>query len=291
MLGNRVTVGSGRHAKFRKLAKSGRGKRSKGSYFAPPSPRSLLRELPVLLLIAVVLALLIKTFVMQAFFIPSGSMEETLLVGDRVIVNKLVYRFRDIHRGDIVVFSGLDSFTQDADARIAAPPSNILERVARGFRGLIGLGTTGEKDFIKRVIGVPGDIVACCNDGRVTVNSVPLEESSYVFEDDRQRFAPVVVGAGKIWVMGDHRSQSSDSRANGQVPVSRVIGRAVVIVWPLDRARGLRSPATFEKRSKAAVAQGVMASPLTLGIGGSAIATGLRRRRRTRDARLAGSTT
>jgi signal peptidase I len=203
----------------------------------------------VLLGVAVVLAVLLKMFVMQAFFIPSGSMEQTLHVGDRVIVNKVVYRLRDIHRGDVVVFNGLDSFVQDADARIDQPPTNPVQRVLGGLRSLVGAGSPGEKDFIKRVVGVPGDTVACCTDGHVTVNGVPLQEAGYVFEDDRKPFKPVVVGKGKIWVMGDHRSQSSDSRYNGQVPTSRVLGRAVYVVWPPTRAKGLRAPATFEKLS------------------------------------------
>lgn len=250
----------------------------------PAKPSSFLRELPLLLLVAVVLALVIKTFVMQAFFIPSGSMEETLRVGDRVVVNKLVYRFREIHRGDVVVFDGLDSFVQDTDARISAPPANFAARLARGLRSLIGLGEPGEKDFIKRVVGLPGDTVTCCVDGRVSVNGVPLDEGGYVFEDNHETFAPVVVAAGRIWVMGDHRSQSSDSRANGQVPSSRVIGRAVVVVWPAAHAKGLRAPRTFEGRPRVAAgrvaAASLAASPLSAGGTLTLVGWGLRRRRR-----------
>jgi signal peptidase I len=244
------------------------------------TPKSFLRELPILLLVAVVLALVIKTFFVQAFFIPSGSMEDTLQVGDRVLVNKLVYRFRDIHRGDVVVFNGLDSFVQDTDARIAPPPRNAFERVGVGVRRLIGLGDPGEKDFIKRVIGVPGDTVACCTKGQLTVNGKPLDEAGYVFEDDRQPFGPVTVAPGKIWVMGDHRSQSSDSRANGQVPASRVLGRAVVVVWPASHAKGLRAPATFEHRPRVRAAARVSRSPLTVAGVITFIGNGVRRRRR-----------
>lgn len=241
--------------------------------------KSFLRELPVLLLIAVVLAVLIKTFIVQAFFIPSSSMEQTLQIGDRVVVNKLVYRFRDIHRGDIVVFNGLDSFVQDSNAQIAAEPTNIVQRAARGLLALMGLGDPGEKDFIKRVIGVPGDTVACCNAGRVTVNGKPLDESGYVFEDDRQPFRPVKVAPGKLWVMGDHRSESSDSRANGQVPQARVLGRAIVVVWPLSRAKGLRSPKTFEGRPPASVAADVATSPVGMAAGLTVASWAVRRRR------------
>jgi signal peptidase I len=145
----------------------------------------------VLIGLALLLAILIKIFLVQAFFIPSGSMEETLQVGDRVLVNKLVYRFRDIGRGEVVVFNGLDSFVQDADMRVAAP-SNALERVFFKVGGLIGVPQPGEKDFIKRVIGLPGDVVACCTDGHVTVNGVPLDESSYVFEDNAEPFSETV---------------------------------------------------------------------------------------------------
>lgn len=243
------------------------------------APKSFLREVPVLLLAAIVLSLMIKTFIVQAFFIPSGSMEQTLRVGDRVIVNKLVYRFRDIHRGDVVVFNGLDSFVQDSDARIAPPASNPVERVVRGIRSLTGMGDPGEKDFIKRVIGLPGDTVACCSDGQVTVNGVPLDESGYVFEDDRRSFAPVIVAPGKIWVMGDHRSQSSDSRRNGQVPAARVLGRAVVVVWPIRHAKGLRAPPTFEGRPRApAGAAQVALSPLGVSFLVIAAGSGVRRR-------------
>jgi signal peptidase I len=255
----------------------------------PATPKSFLRELPVLLLVAIVLALFIKTFFVQAFFIPSGSMEETLQIGDRVLVNKLVYRFRDIHRGDVVVFNGLDSFVQDSDARIAAPPGNPVQRIARGMRSLVGLGDPGEKDFIKRVIGLPGDTVACCTNRHVTVNGKPLDEAGYVFEDDRQVFAPVVVAPGKIWVMGDHRSQSSDSRANGQVPSSRVLGRAVVVVWPAGHVKGLRAPATFEGRPRVRVASAAATSPL--GLAGVVTFTGYGVRRRRRHVRVAGRDT
>ena len=240
---------------------------------------SFLRELPVLLLVAVVLALVIKTFLIQAFFIPSGSMEQTLRIGDRVVVNKIVYRFRDIHRGDVVVFNGLDSFQPDSDAQVAPPPTNVVQRVMRGARSLVGLGDPGEKDFIKRVIGLPGDTVACCADGRVTVNGVALEEARYVFEDNRQPFAPVVVGRGKIWVMGDHRSQSSDSRINGQVPVARVLGRAVFVVWPISHARGLPAPATFRGRARVRVAVRVAASPFSVASVCVLAGSGVRRRR------------
>jgi signal peptidase I len=146
---------------------------------------SFFRELPFLVLIAFVLALLIKAFLVQAFYIPSGSMEQTLAVRDRVLVNKLVYRFRDVHRGEIVVFNGLDSWTPETEI---APPGNGLQRVLRSISGAVGVGAPNEKDFIKRVIGIPGDRVACCTNGHVTVQppgGSPVElDEPYLYQDD-----------------------------------------------------------------------------------------------------------
>ncbi len=219
-------------------AKKAKKKKGEGSF---------LRELPFLLLIAFVLALVIKAFFVQAFFIPSGSMERTLhgcpgCKGDRVLVNKLVYRFRDINRGEIVVFNGLDSFQAEVTV---PPPRNGFEAARRKISGLIGFGTLGERDYIKRVIGLPGDTVACCTNGAVTVNGVALNEP-YVFEDDQRQFGPVQVPEGKLFVMGDHRGSSQDSRNNGPVPIDKVIGRAFVVVWPPSRAKGLPIPGEIE---------------------------------------------
>jgi signal peptidase I len=248
---------------------------------------SFLRELPFLLLIAFVLALVIKAFLVQAFFIPSGSMEQTLhgcpgCHGDRVLVNKLVYRFRDIHRGEIVVFNGLDSFQPEVTV---PPPANAFDSARRKFSSLIGLGAPGEKDFIKRVIGLPGDSVACCTNGNVTVNGVELHEP-YLFEDDHQQFGPTVVPKGKLFVMGDHRSRSSDSRANGPVPIDKVVGRAFVVVWPPSRAKGLRVPGAIEHahvpKPAAAPPWSPTATPPALGLALALPVTALRRRRRRR---------
>ncbi len=253
---------------------------------------SFLRELPFLLLIAFVLALVIKAFLVQAFFIPSGSMEQTLhgcpgCRGDRVLVNKLVYKIRDIHRGEIVVFNGLDSFQAEV---VVPPPRNAFDSARRKFSSLIGLGAPGEKDFIKRVIGLPGDTVACCTNGHVTVNGVELHEP-YLYEDDRQQFAPVVVPKGKLFVMGDHRGRSSDSRANGPVPVNKVVGRAFVVVWPPSRIKGLRVPGEIEHAgvpkpaALPAPAWSVTATPPVLGLGLALPVTAVRRRVRRRRAR------
>jgi signal peptidase I len=231
--------------------------------------RSFWVELPVLLAIALVIALVIKTFVVQAFYIPSSSMEDTLLIGDKVLVNKLVYHFRAIEPGDIVVFSGAGSWTPAAPA--GRPSSEPLVRaydatLGRLFHSIAGLyGTPVDEEgtvFIKRVIGVPGDHVVCCNaQGLVTVNGVALQERSYVFPGAKPGDAPqgfsgrfnVTVPPGRLWVMGDNRPVSDDSRlrqgdpGHGTIAESEVIGRAFVIVWPPSRWRILNIPATFSQ--------------------------------------------
>ena len=250
---------------------------------------SFVRELPFLILIAFVLAMVIKQFLIQAFYIPSVSMTNTLQVGDRVLVNKLVYRFRDIHRGEIVVFDGKDSFSPEHFVR---PPRNALEKVTRKVGSLLGTGSPDEKDFIKRVMGLPGDTISCCDErGRVVVNGTSLDEP-YLFEDDRQPFGPVRVPEGRIFVMGDHRSRSSDSRAHisdanhGTVPIDDVIGRAFVIIWPPDNAKGLRVPSELEKdigkQGMPSAPWSVTALPPVLGLAGALPVTALRRRLRRR---------
>ncbi|HWL38404.1 MAG TPA: signal peptidase I [Frankiaceae bacterium] len=251
---------------------------------------SFLRELPFLLLIAFVLALVIKAFLVQAFFIPSGSMEQTLhgcpgCKGDRVLVNKVVYKLRDINRGEIVVFNGLDSFQSEV---VVAPPRNGLESARRKLADWIGVGTPGEKDFIKRVIGLPGDTVECCDSqGRVMVNGVALDEP-YLFEDNRREFEPVKVPEGRLFVMGDHRGSSSDSRDHGPVPIDKVIGRAFVVVWPPSRMKGLPVPSQIENAdipeatALPSPVWSVAATPPVLGLALALPVTALRRRRRTR---------
>ena len=207
-------------------------------------------ELPILLVFALVLALLIKSFVVQAFFIPSSSMENTLEIGDKVLVNKLVYDFRSIHRGDVIVFNGDGSWDP-----VPAQPAPLVSRLWDSISGLFGTAP-GVHDYIKRVIGVPGDHVACCNRlGQVTVNGVPLSEKSYLYPGDapsEQRFS-IIVPAGRLWVMGDHRSVSWDSRGHmsdpgaGSIPENHVVGRAFVIVAPISRWRLLPIPETFQQ--------------------------------------------
>lgn len=227
---------------------------------------SFWKELPVLIAVAVILALTIKTFAIQAFYIPSGSMENTLLVGDRVLVNKIVFHTRDIARGDVIVFKGPPSWQPEVQV---SKPGNIFSKAVRWVGTAFGAAPT-EKDYIKRVIGIPGDHVKCCDaKGRITVNGVALNEEAYIYVDpaDHQQDKPsespfdITLQNGQLWVMGDHRSNSLDSRAhqdgpeNGSIPTKDVIGRAFVKVWPLSRMGTIPIPETFKqpalKQSKA----------------------------------------
>jgi signal peptidase I len=282
------------------------GRRTAGR---PRKKRSFWREFPILVAIALLLAVVIKTYAIQAFFIPSGSMENTLEINDRVLVNKIVYHTRGIHRGDIVVFNGDGSW----DAGTVPTSTNFIVQFADGFASMFGFGHPGDI-LIKRVIGLPGDHVACCDaQGRVTVNGVPLNEGSYLYPGDSPseiRFN-IVVPPGQLWVMGDHRSISDDSRdhpgdpGGGAVPESAVIGRAFVIIWPPSRWRILPIPDTFQqpKLNATAAAAGTPtaeeaagllsarlepsspALPLTLGFAVAVPVTWLQRRVRLRAAR------
>jgi signal peptidase I len=215
----------------------------------------LWQELPLLLLVAFGLAVLIRTFLLQAFFIPSGSMENTLMIGDRVLVNKVVYDIRQPERGEIIVFRGTDKWAPEMPA--ATTNVGLATKVGRSVGNLVGMGQPGEKDFIKRIIGLPGDVVRCCDaQGRVTVNGEPLDEP-YVTENSPldedpavnrcgpRRFGPITVAPGNMWVMGDHRLVSQDSRCQGQVPLKNIIGKAFVIVWPRSHWSTLGVPPTF----------------------------------------------
>lgn len=207
--------------------------RRSGRHQAPAPSRSFLAELPVLVLVAFVLALLLKTFLIQAFFIPSESMLPTLDVGDRVLVNKVVFEVRDPRRGEVVVFRDDDGFA-GPDTRTV--PQRVVDFLTSGLGA-----SPNERDFIKRIVGLPGDTVEVRQD-QVLINGVPLEEETqaeggYLFGPDMgQTFGPFTVPAGSYFVMGDNRTNSADSRSYlGTIPEEDLIGRAFVVIWPVTR--------------------------------------------------------
>lgn len=215
--------------------------------------RPVLRESMIVIALALFFSVIVKTFLMQAFFIPSESMQDTLLVGDKVIVNKLIPSPIALHRGDVIVFRDPDHWLPDT------PPvqrSRLITAVSSALT-FVGMRPNDEGNhLIKRVIGLPGDRVLCCDANKqLTVNGAPLTEP-YLFPGDTpslESFA-ITVPAGRVWVMGDHRSGSADSRphdessggAKGSVPENLIVGRAVSVVWPVQHWSWLsNSPGTF----------------------------------------------
>ena len=186
----------------------------------------------MLLLVALLLAFLLRTFVVQVFYIPSSSMEPTLNINDRMLVEKITYRFRDPQRGEIVVFEGA------SDPLLDEAAVGVGERLVRGVGQFLGVVPTSARDLVKRVIGLPGDEILI-EDGRVLVNGVVLDEPYVVF-DDRSDFGPVTVPDGHLFFLGDNRPNSSDSRRSlGFVPMDQVIGRSVVTIWPPENVGSL----------------------------------------------------
>ncbi|GLF99002.1 signal peptidase I [Streptomyces yaizuensis] len=255
------------------------GERRKGQ-------RSFWKELPLLIGIALVLALLIKTFLVQAFSIPSDSMQNTLQRGDRVLVDKLTPWFgSEPERGEVVVFHDPGGWLEGEPT----PDPNALQK----FLSFIGLMPSAEeKDLIKRVIAVEGDTVECRKGGPVKVNGKTLDESDYVFPGnsacDDQPFGPFTVPKDRLWVMGDHRQNSRDSRYHmedtngGFVPVDKVVGRAVVVAWPVDRWSTLSVPNTFDQPGlNAAASVAVSSAPLAMGALGALPIVLWRRKRLT----------
>lgn len=215
--------------------------------------RSAVKEIPLLITVALLIALVLKTFLVQAFVIPSGSMEQTIRIDDRVLVDKLTPWFGSKpQRGDVVVFKDPGNWLQEDTAPTAEDPIGVKQvKQALTFIGL--LPSADEQDLIKRVVAVGGDTVACCGaDGRITVNGVPLDEP-YLHpgnEPSKIKFK-VKVPPGRIFVMGDHRSDSADSRFHldekdqGTISEEDVVGRAAVIAWPVSHWRRLEEPDTF----------------------------------------------
>ena len=200
---------------------------------------SLLREIPIIIGSALLVSIIVKTFFLHFFFIPSGSMENTLQIGDRIAVNKFSALFSEIKRGEVVVFADPDNWLGQA------PDDQSNGLIGQGKNLLITLGVVpdpAKQYLIKRVIGVGGDTVICCDDtGKLQVNGASIAEP-YVYENDKPSESNfnITVPQGYIWVMGDHRSASADSRFHtddvnkGMVPLTKVVGRAALIVWPLD---------------------------------------------------------
>ena len=214
-------------------------------------PKNSRWDIPLTLLGAVVLVLLFTAFVAKPFSIPSGSMEDTLQVGDRVLVNRVVYHLRPIERGDVVVFDGTDSFVAQSSVPSRDPIRGLFTNIGQS----IGLLAPDGTDFVKRVVGVAGDHVQCCSSqGALLVNGIALPET-YLFPGDvpSEMTFDAVVPEGKLWVMGDHRSNSADSRAHlgdpggGMVSTSKVIGRVMAVVWPPSRWGNVAIPQGYAK--------------------------------------------
>ncbi len=212
------------------------------------------RDVLVIFAIAIVVSFVVKTFLVRSFFIPSASMEQTLVIDDRVIVNELVPAMVPIQRGDIVVFRDPGGWLP---ATVPAPV-NPITAATEWTLSLFGLASPDSNDhLIKRVIGLPGDKVACCDaNGKMTINGVPINEPYIMLPSGETKSSgidfSVTVPEGSLWVMGDNRYNSKDSRYNtnqpgaGFVPVSDVVGRAFVISWPMSRWSWLGNyPDTF----------------------------------------------
>lgn len=220
-----------------------------------------LRDILIIFVAAIIISVGIKAFLIRSFYIPSGSMESTLVQNDRIIVNELVPDLVPIQRGDVVVF-------RDPGGWLDPVPQAQVNPVAGGidwFLTLIGLSASDSNDhLIKRVIGLPGDTVTCCNElGQMEVNGVPLDEPYLQLPDGATRVSEQdfeqTVPEGSLWVMGDNRYSSRDSRYNtdtpsrGFVPIDNVVGRAFVVTWPVENWSWLDNyPETFAEVGRGA---------------------------------------
>jgi signal peptidase I len=207
------------------------GQRSRDAEAPKQSVGQFIKELPVLIVVALAIAIIVKTFVMQAFFIPSGSMENTLKVGDRVLVAKFLYRFVEPKHPDVVVF------VSPVGPPAPEPQRNLFGKLTNEIAEGLGLRSS-EQDFIKRVIATEGQTVEV-KVGSVFVNNRKIGEPYRHDMDPLPDYGPTVVPPGTVFVMGDNRSNSEDSRVFGPIAKSSIIGRAFVLIWPLDRVRWL----------------------------------------------------
>ena len=195
-----------------------------------------IRETAIIVIAALVISAIVRAFLVQAFYVPSGSMENTLLISDRIIASKISTRVAGVNRGEIVVFTDPGGWLPEPE-----PGPGGLRGALRSGLTFIGLlPADSGKDLVKRVIGVGGDRVQCCDaQGRILVNGVPLDEPYIIGPTDQVPF-DVTVPADSIFVMGDNRGNSRDSRfhlevASGTVPAANVVGRVVAVVWPFNR--------------------------------------------------------
>ncbi|MDQ1128799.1 signal peptidase I [Microbacterium sp. SORGH_AS_0888] len=203
-----------------------------------------LRDVAIIIVIALVVSFAVKTFLVRSFYIPSASMETTLMVQDRILVDEITPRFGGYSRGDVVVFRDPGGWL---DPKPATAPQNPLAAAGDWLLSLVGLSASDSDDhLIKRIIGLPGDHVVCCNQlGQITVNGTAIDETSYINvsagEPASALAFDVTVPANSLWVLGDNRNRSKDSRYNqdqpgkGFVPMDNVVGRAFVITWPFSR--------------------------------------------------------
>jgi signal peptidase I len=279
-----------------------RGKRPKTGRRRRPT---FWRELPMLVVVALLLTFLIQTFLGRPYEIPSGSMEKTLhgcsgCTNDRVLVDKLSYRFGDPSPGDVIVFAAPQSWGEN-DESGTERSTNPLIRGLQTLGSFIGLTPPDEYDLIKRVIATGGQTVACCDaQNRVTVDGKPLNEPYIYYKPEagppvQGEFGPVKVPPGELWVMGDSRNNSSDSRVpgHGPVPVANVIGKARFVILPLDRIKSIydTNPQQVALSAPATSGEAVSGKPLALGMLGVFPFVALRRRsrwRRRRDGSIPG---
>ena len=214
----------------------------------PPKWWLVIRETLMMVVVALAISAIIKAFLLQAFQIPSSSMEQTLQINDRIIVSKLVPNYRQLNRGDVIVFQDDDNWLK-RDANTPSPSIIGKMMIWMGLRP-----DDSQNHLVKRVIGLPGDRVQCCDtNGRLKVNGVSVDESGYINPGNAPSLIKfdVTVPAGKLWVMGDNRSNSEDSRfhmkepSNGFVSVKQVTGRAFAIMWPINRISTIKNTDAF----------------------------------------------